>query len=59
MEGWQHLDVIGDKLYIEQEEPCWHCGKPTHWVDLDFEAPLCFGECSRAKWREYLEACRR
>ena len=37
---------------------CWHCGKPTNWIDINFIAFLCSTECSDAKWHEYSEACR-
>lgn len=34
---------------------CWHCGKPTVWIEINFEAPLCLGACTDAKWKEYQE----
>lgn len=52
-------DDVGDttnSLYFEQARPCWHCSRPTHWVELAFEAPLCPGPCTAFKWREYTDA---
>lgn len=32
---------------------CWVCGRPTLWVELNFEAYLCPGKCTDLKWEEY------
>ena len=40
-------------------KPCWHCGEPTVFVEISFEANLCSEECVDAKWKEYEEAERR
>lgn len=51
----QQLEVawLNGFIWTPYEKPCWHCGEPTTWVDLDFEAPLHPGRCSEAKWDEY------
>ena len=46
-------------MKVETAEPCWHCQKPTTWIEINFEAFLCSPECDDAKWNEYWEACRR
>ena len=40
-------------------KPCWHCGEPTVFVEISFEAAMCSDECNVAKWKEYEEAERR
>lgn len=37
------------------ERPCWHCGRPTHWLELNFGTSLCPGDCTDAKWAEFDE----
>ena len=32
---------------------CWHCGQPTKWISINFQAFLCSTECADAKWHEY------
>lgn len=39
--------------------PCWHCGKPTPWIEINFETNLCPGACNDAKTAEWWEADRR
>jgi hypothetical protein len=52
-----HETLHGDThLWTGEAAPCWHCGTPTRWLDLAFEAPLCPGRCSDAKAREYAAA---
>lgn len=41
---------------LDADEACWHCGRRTHWVDMNFMAYLCSEECDRAKWKEYAAA---
>lgn len=44
----------GENVFLGScEEPCMHCGHPTPWVDLCFEAHLCSEECSEAAWQEF------
>jgi hypothetical protein len=38
--------------------PCWQCGKPTHWVEVNFETQLCLGACNEAARAEYAAALR-
>lgn len=40
-------------IWVPWTAPCWHCGQPTTWVDIDFETALHPGACSEAKWDEY------
>ncbi len=49
----------GDNLWTPSWRPCWHCGEPTHFVEIHFEAPLCPGRCTDVKWEEYLAEQRR
>ncbi len=41
------MSVIGE---------CWHCGKQTHFVDLDFETFLHPGVCQDAQIMEWIRA---
>lgn len=43
-------------IWTDNEEQCWHCGEPTKWRELAFEAPLHPGDCTRAKYQELAEA---
>lgn len=36
------------------EQPCWHCGEPTKWLELSFEVALHPGPCTNAKWRQFV-----
>lgn len=38
---------------------CWNCGRSTHWVDINFEAPLCSATCERVKWQQYKDALKK
>lgn len=40
----------------EEPRPCWHCGRPSRWLELNFEAPLHPGACSDAKDVEWWTA---
>ena len=51
--AWYSED--GHSVAAQAPENCWHCGKPTVWVEINFEAHLCLGACTDAKWREYRE----
>lgn len=46
----------GSELIWCETGACWHCGKSTHWVDINFEAYLCSPSCEDAKWDEYNQA---
>jgi hypothetical protein len=53
-QGWEWADW--DKHTLKAKEgsgPCWHCGKDTQWIEINFQAWLCSLECNQAKWREY------
>lgn len=54
---FQCEDPDFEVVKLEAKNPCWHCGRPTQWVELNFEAHLCSEECVDAKWKEYFEAC--
>lgn len=45
-----------DDNFIVSDTPgaCWHCGSPTFYTEINFEASLCSDECREAKVREYL-----
>lgn len=38
---------------------CWHCGAPTQFIEINYEAHLCSEECEQAKDEEINEACKR
>ena len=49
-----YVDFMGSPLLrCDTPQPCWHCGRMTHWGDASFFAFLCSEECARAKWFEY------
>lgn len=48
----------GDMLCGETLLPCWNCGEPTRWYEINYEAPLCSEECVAQKDREYQKALR-
>lgn len=43
-------------IWMDDDEPCWHCDEPTKWRELAFEAPLHPGPCTDAKYRELADA---
>lgn len=50
----------GRELWVYQtKRPCWNCGRPTRFFDLDFAAFFCSEECLGRKNREFEEALRR
>jgi len=44
------------RFIVGPRRPCWHCGQPTRFVEVAFEAPLHPGACEEAKDREYWDA---
>lgn len=52
--------IVGgsELIHAHGASTCWHCGKTTEWVEINFEAYLCSDECLSAKIDEYLEATR-
>lgn len=44
-------------IWLSKVSKCWHCGKLTHLVDVDFEAHLCSSKCQQAKIKEWQQAC--
>ncbi|GJF04992.1 hypothetical protein [Pseudonocardia sp. D17] len=50
-------DRSGGRFLADQpERPCWHCGQPTRYVEINFEAPLHPGPCADQKEIEYWRA---
>lgn len=47
-----------DSLWLGIYSPCMMCRQQTTWVELNFNGPLCPGECTDQLWREYWEASR-
>ena len=43
-------------IRVNGNSPCWNCGQPTSFADIDFGAPICSEECSKAKNDEFWEA---
>jgi hypothetical protein len=56
-EGTQSTDRDFEVIKLASLNPCWHCSRPTRWVELNFESHLCSEECTDAKWKEYFAAC--
>lgn len=50
-----HLEAF---MVAPEIRDCWICGKPTRFLQFDFEAPQHPGECTDRAWREYFEALR-
>ena len=53
MGGQEMVRQLGHFLWVPFEAECWKCGKPTTWIDLDFETALHPGPCSEKAWDEY------
>jgi hypothetical protein len=51
--GLEMVAPLPDFLWMPFEQPCWHCGEPTTWIDIGFETALHPGECSETKWGEF------
>ncbi len=52
-------EVAPSIIMVSGSSPCWNCGQPTSFADIDFGAPICSEECSKAKNKEFFEACNR
>ncbi len=48
--------VEGDLMKATRSQPCSHCGRDTHWIEVNFGAYLCSRMCTSATWNEYMEA---
>jgi hypothetical protein len=48
-----------DHIWAWRPASCWHCGRPTHWVEINYEARLHRGRCTREKDAEFHAALRR
>jgi hypothetical protein len=46
-----------DVIYCEGLASCRQCGELTHYVEVNFETPLCSQACVDAMWDEYFDAC--
>jgi len=55
----KNLEQYGDMLCGETFHPCWNCGTPTRWYEVNYEAPLCSEECVAQKDKEYHKALRK
>lgn len=38
---------ISEMIFSKQEHLCCVCGKPTHYVEINYEVPFCSDECVR------------
>lgn len=47
-----------DSMWFMTEKPCWICGQPTTWVELNFQTWVCVGVCTERAWQKYWEANR-
>lgn len=52
----RQCDRSGRYSLAAEPRPCWHCGQPTRFLEVNFEAPLCPGACTEAKEAEYWQA---
>lgn len=60
----QYPDAVGVRQYTISSNfivaddfgPCWDCGEPTCFVEINFEAWLHPGDCEANKDREYWAA---
>lgn len=43
-----------DHISVVEPGKCWHCEKPTRYVEVNFETYLCPGECTNSKLVEYI-----
>lgn len=50
--GGHFVQEIPGFIWMPHEGLCWHCERPTTWMDLDFECWLHPGRCSEVKWDE-------
>lgn len=44
-----------DLVWLPKYHPCWVCGEPTTWAEMNFMAWTCPG-CVDEAWRQYYEA---
>lgn len=49
------IDVREDGDY--EGSPCWMCGTPTPYIEVNFEAYTCSEECWDAAWARYHQDC--
>lgn len=49
-----HVEVEVGEPY----QPCWYCGEPCAFIEVDLWARLHPGICTYAKWAEYGEMLR-
>lgn len=45
-----------DHVWAWRPGPCWQCGRPTHWVEVHFEAPTHRGRCTRDATQGWIAA---
>jgi hypothetical protein len=46
-----------DHIWTWRRAQCWQCGKPTHWVEINYEAHTHRGRCTEAADAEFWAAC--
>ena len=49
---WIEWGPNRDQFAAFPPRPCWQCGKPTPWLEVNFEAPTCIG-CVDGAWIAY------
>ena len=49
----------GSEYVVDEKKthPCMECGKPTHFIEIFFEAPICSEECQIKADEAYIEWC--
>ena len=52
------LEVRDNILRGRIARPCWCCGEPTEFVEINYEAPLCSEECEWAIDKVINEKCK-
>lgn len=40
-----YFNEEGDCLWSDDEQPCQMCGKPTHWIEINYEQHFCSRKC--------------
>lgn len=49
-------DPANEVTVVGAVAPCWRCGRPTRWCELNFEAHTCSPDCNDDAWRVYFRA---
>lgn len=54
----EYLSIYdGCMLKGDEQLPCWHCGTPTSFIEINYEAHICSEECLHQIDDEINERC--